>query len=257
MRGFFNRLNRVLPQRASPLFVEVEARVPDGARIYAIGDVHGRLDLLEHSLARIKSHEEARPIGQTMTVMLGDTVDRGLDSRGVVARLIEESRVRPMLFIAGNHEAYMLKTFSEPSSAPQWLAAGGRETLYSYGVSVPAKIDRYNAHTIIADARSKVPQKHLDFLATFTPYAVIGDYAFVHAGIRPGITLVDQTFSDLTTIRDPFLAYRLPHDHIVVHGHTPVSTPDFRTNRINIDTGAYLTGNLTCLVLEGAERYVL
>lgn len=233
------------------------AKVHDGVRVYVIGDIHGRADLLAQTLARIDTNEAMHPVAHCITVFLGDYVDRGLRSREVIDQLIERQQKGRVVMLRGNHDDSMLRALHDMDVALRWLAAGGRETLYAYGVTVPIDIDRDSIHTVMAVAAKQIPTRHTAFLEKLLPYAVIGDYAFVHAGVRPGIALEHQTPDDLMSIRQPFLDCDMPHDFVIVHGHTPVTTPDFRLNRINIDTGAYITGNLTCLVLEDDRRFVL
>lgn len=233
------------------------ARVPDGVRVYVIGDIHGRADLLEQTFARIDANEAGHPLKHNITVLLGDYVDRGLRSREVVDQLIKRQMKRCVVMLRGNHDDSMLRALRDMDVALRWLAAGGRETLHAYGIAVPVNIDRDSVHSVMALAVKEIPADHIVFLERLRPYVTIGDYAFVHAGIRPGIPLESQSTLDLISIRQPFLDCVLPHDFMIVHGHTPVSRPDFRSNRINVDTGAYITGKLTCLVLEEDRHFIL
>ncbi|HBF31084.1 metallophosphoesterase [Rhizobium sp.] len=235
----------------------VMARVPDGVRVYAVGDIHGRADLLMQTFVRIDAYEAAHPANYSITVFLGDYVDRGLRSREVLDQLIERQLYRRVVALRGNHDDCMMRALHDMDVALRWMAAGGRETLHAYGVTVPVDVDRDSIHTVMALAVKLLPVRHKAFLERLLPYATIGDYAFIHAGIRPGIALENQSPDDLMSIRQPFLDCVTPHDFVIVHGHTPVSAPDFRPNRINIDTGAYITGNLTCLILEEDRQFVL
>lgn len=232
-------------------------RVPDGVRVYAIGDIHGRADLLAQTFAAVDEDETARPVDHAITVLLGDYVDRGLQSREVIDLVIERSQRRHVLAMRGNHDDDMLRALFDADVALRWLSVGGRETLHAYDVAVSANTNRDNIHTVMASAASRIPDSHIAYLETLLPFATIGDYAFVHAGIRPGTPLGDQSAADLLSIRQPFLDCISQHDFVVVHGHTPVNAPDFRTNRINIDTGAYITGKLTCLILEEDRQFIL
>lgn len=257
MRNLIRRLSNAFPRRRASESTAAPASVPEGTRAYVVGDIHGRADLLAQTFAKIDACDAERPVERSVTVLLGDYVDRGLQSRGVLDILVEQSQRREIVAICGNHEEYMLRAFHQPDTALKWLAAGGRETLYSYDISVPMTVNIDSIRHIMEDARERIPDEHLEFLGSLLLYSTIGDYGFVHAGVRPGIVLDEQSPSDLMTIRQPFLSYRRPHDFVIVHGHTPVSEPEILSNRINIDTGAYITGVLTCLVLEDDRRMLL
>lgn len=257
IRKLFDRFARRSPAGGDVLHCAASAQVPDGVRVYAIGDIHGRADLLAQTFARIDADEARRPVDRSITVLLGDYIDRGLQSRQVIDLILERAARRYVVAVQGNHDAYMLRALTDPDAALKWLANGGRETLYSYDIVVPGDVNRDTIHAVMAQAGERIPASHKAFLETLLPSATIGDYAFVHAGLRPGVALEDQLPDELMTIRQPFLDYAQPHDFLIVHGHTPVKAPDFRMNRINIDTGAYITGNLTCLVLEANGQFVL
>ncbi len=232
--------------------------VPEGTRVYAIGDIHGRLDLLDELLERIDADHVARGGGPAQLIFLGDLIDRGPDSAGVVTRAMHVAAALPATrFLMGNHEEVLLKVLDGDERALRFFCrVGGRETILSYGIDV----ETYNALTyeeLLAAFPPLVPAKHRDFIAGFSDVVVIGDYAFVHAGIRPGTLLADQTTGDLRWIREPFLDHAGAHEKIIVHGHTITADVDTRQNRIGIDTGAYVTGRLTALALEGAERWHL
>ncbi len=235
--------------------------IPAGQAAYAIGDVHGRLDLLEDLLSRISRDARRHEADELRhLVLLGDYIDRGPESRGVVERLLDE----PMpgfagTYLMGNHEEAMLAFLDGLSDGLDWLSFGGLETLLSYGVplrSLPrSKDDASLLRRALAEA---VPQSHLEFLRRCTLHHGIGDYLFVHAGVRPGVPLERQAAADLMWIRDDFLRSRVPlPGRIVVHGHTICDLPQNREHRINIDTGAFVSGRLTCLVLRGSERRFL
>ncbi|NKJ40314.1 metallophosphoesterase family protein [Rhizobium sp. SG570] len=257
IRKLIDRVGKRLPGQQGAISSRKVARVPDGVRVYVIGDIHGRADLLAQTFARIDAHEAAHPVEQSITVFLGDYVDRGLRSREVIDQLIERQQNPRVVALRGNHDVSMLRALLDMDVALRWLATGGRETLHAYGIVVPVDVDHDTIHTVIGLAVKRIPASHKAFLERLLPYATIGDYAFLHAGIRPGIALENQSLDDLVAIRQPFLDCAAPHDFMIVHGHTPVSAPDFRPNRINIDTGAYITGNLTCLVLEEDRQFVL
>lgn len=235
------------------------ARLPEGRRVYAIGDVHGRLDLLTDLLRRIEVDDAARPAAETEIVMLGDLIDRGAASAGVIEYL---RAFRPdfarFRFVMGNHEEIMLTSLDDDGGDPHrggWLTYGGEETLASYGV--PDRLLALPGPALVAALHHYVPRAHLDFLRGFEDRVTIGDYVFVHAGIRPGVPLADQISADLRWIRRDFLDDRRAHGFTVVHGHTISPEPDFRANRIGIDTGAYRTGVLTALGLEADVTWTI
>jgi len=232
--------------------------VPAGLRIYAIGDVHGRLDLLLDLLSHIRTDNSARENAQIHIVMLGDLIDRGPQSAQVVNFLIRsQPAFATMHFIMGNHEEVMLRSLAEGADprATGWLDYGGRETLESYGV--PAEAMDLSGWQLSEEIRRYVPSEHLSFMAGFVDHVMFGEYLMVHAGIRPGVPLKDQRRKDLRWIREPFLLDDTDHGFIVVHGHTISADVEFKPNRIGIDTGAYRTGTLTALGLEGDERWLV
>ena len=224
-------------------------------RIYAIGDIHGRADLLVDAIARIDDDLARRPIRHAIEVYLGDYVDRGPDSKTVIdllsVRLVKNSAV----CLRGNHEALMEDFLRDPANRDPWLQLGGMQTLASYGVGL-----RPRSETEI-DTRRRFwrafPRAHEIFLQCLRYSFCCGDFLFVHAGIRPGIPIRQQNFHDLLWIRDEFLKSSRDHGKFIVHGHTPVPHPDIRRNRMNIDTGAWQTGTLTCVAIEGSAILVL
>ncbi|HYC02027.1 MAG TPA: metallophosphoesterase family protein [Azospirillaceae bacterium] len=234
-------------------------RIPAGQRIYAVGDVHGRLDLLDRLLARIAEDIEAAPKLAHTLVMLGDYVDRGLESAGVIERL---SAPPPpgigLVCLKGNHEEVMLRFLDDLSVGPGWMRFGGLAALASYGVRRPDGLSEEEWLQLAQEElRRRLPPHHLAFLRHLRLHLAVGDYLFVHAGVRPGVPLADQTAEDLLWIRDDFLKSEAELGHVVVHGHTVSTAPEFRRNRIGIDTGAFASGLLTCLVLEGEERRII
>jgi serine/threonine protein phosphatase 1 len=238
----------------TPAKKKAKPRTPVGERIYAVGDIHGRADLLAALLARIDSDLNVRPIGNSAQVFLGDYIDRGPNSRQVLDLLIERQRQHNVLCLKGNHEVYAVQALSEPSVLPEWLKMGGIATLVSYGVKRPARDDDPQAQREASAAfRRALPDSHLHFLLHLAPSFSHGDYFFAHAGVRPEVPLQQQHERDLLWIRDDFLLHEEDFGKVVVHGHTPAPEPDIRPNRINIDTGAYATGRLTCLVLENDQ----
>lgn len=233
-------------------------RVPPGCRVYAVGDIHGRADLLDRLLARLEADAGRRRPERVVMVFLGDYVDRGPDSRAVVERLMAGPPAAgalagaEWLCLKGNHEQFMVRFLSEPSVGPAWLWNGGLATVQSYA-TIPDGQEGDVAALQLLLSRA-LPPAHLRFLSRLPLLHVEGDYVFVHAGIRPGVALDDQDPTDLMWIRDDFLFDPTPLEKVVVHGHTVVPVPEIRPNRIDIDTGAYASGLLTALVLEGSER---
>jgi serine/threonine protein phosphatase 1 len=235
--------------------MSVTLPVPD--RLYVIGDIHGRADLLDRMILNIRHDLEVNPAGNCLTVTLGDYVDRGPDSRTVVERLIINPFPTKFIALKGNHEALLETFLSDASVADQWRRIGGLETLHSYGVNV-GKLMRgkdYEAGAITF--RALLPQTHLEFFASLKTSLTVGRYFLCHAGVRPGIPLTQQREDDLLWIRDEFLHSEADFGKIVVHGHTPTEEPEIFANRINIDTGAFMTGRLTCAVLEAGRVRLL
>lgn len=222
-------------------------RIPDDLRIYAIGDIHGRADLLSEILDGIAADERRLPkIAETRLVFLGDYVDRGPASRQVIDILETglPSGCRP-IYLKGNHEDMLLKALISPAGQEIWLANGGEATLRSYGI---------HRHHVPSSEVIEAFGPHRRFFDGLTLTHEVGDYLFVHAGVRPGVALGSQRPNDLMWIRHDFLGHNGDLGRIVVHGHTPTSSPEVRPNRIGIDTGAWMTGALTALRLEGEER---
>jgi serine/threonine protein phosphatase 1 len=228
-------------------------RVLEGVRVYAIGDIHGRVDLLDAAIERIDADLAAKPVPHSIEVFLGDYVDRGPASRQVLDRLVTRKRTRPVVFLKGNHETLMTDFLSNPRILDDWQRLGGLETLMSYGVTPTVDADAATQARFAAAFRQALPETHRKFLADLKSTFTCGDFFFVHAGVRPGIPLANQREEDLLWIRHDFLSCEKDFGKIIVHGHTPVSKPEIRPNRINIDTGAYATGQLTCLMLEADE----
>jgi serine/threonine protein phosphatase 1 len=228
-------------------------RIPEGRRIYAVGDVHGRADLLGPLLARIDADLIAHPIAQSVQVFLGDYIDRGPHSREVLDLLIARRRRHMMLCLKGNHETYAARFLSDPSVLSDWKHIGGVNTLLSYGVNPSASENPRAQYEASAAFRQALPDSHRRFIHGLALSFTCGDFFFAHAGVRPGIPLRQQSRQDLIWIREEFLLHEEDFGKVVVHGHTPAREPEIRPNRINIDTGAYATGRLTCLVLEGDQ----
>ncbi len=232
--------------------------LPEGHRVYAIGDIHGRLDLLDDLIARIDADDSARGDTETTLIFLGDLVDRGPDSAGVVERLRHLASERPgARFLLGNHEEVFLLTIAgDERAARLFCRIGGRETAISYGIA-PDVYEQLSYVEIADRLQALVPTSHRDFLGAFEDLIVLGDYAFAHAGVRPGTLLESQTTEDLRWIREPFLDHRGALEKTVVHGHTIRAEVEMLPHRIGIDTGGYASGTLTALGLEGEERWLV
>ena len=232
--------------------------MPRGYRAYAIGDVHGRLDLLDQILQLIEEDVELDPARKSLLIFLGDLVDRGPDSQAVVERLrtYRHHRLQPH-FLAGNHEEVLLRLLAgERGILDSWLKYGGGECLRSYGVD-PASLPGLGERAALDCVRKAIPVSHSQFIGSFADTLKLGDYLFVHAGIRPGIDLSLQSQTDLRWIRSPFLECEDDHGMIVVHGHTISERVDDRGNRIGLDTGAYRSDVLTAIALEEDRRWII
>jgi serine/threonine protein phosphatase 1 len=225
-------------------------RVPEGVRIYAIGDIHGRADLLERMLNRIDADLVSNPVRIGIQVFLGDYIDRGPASREVLDRLVARNGSCRSVFLKGNHEGYLTGFLANPTILEDWQRYGGLETLMSYGIIPSINANAATRAQLAAALDQALPESHRRFIGNLKSSFTCGDYFFAHAGVRPGVPLAKQREEDLLWIRQDFLLYEEDFSKIVVHGHTPVPQPDVRPNRINIDTGAFATGQLTCLILE-------
>src|SRR6516164_7021818 len=243
--------------RETPPPVAITRRVPNGTRVYCVGDIHGRDDLLEKMAERGTADMEGRSFDQVVTVFLGDYVDRSFGSMRVLERLSGSEWPTPVIALAGNHEELLVTFLKDENVLEIWRHLGGVETLYSYGVEVGPSIVKREFKKIQTEFAKRLPDHHRHFLETLKTSVAIGDYFFCHAGVRPGVPLNRQHRDDLLNIRDPFLFSEVEHGKLVVHGHTPSVAPEIRPNRIGIDTAAYATNRLTCLVLEADERRFL
>jgi len=230
--------------------------VPAGVRVYAIGDIHGRLDLLDALHKQIIADAATAEAQRNVIVYLGDYVDRGLDSKTVLERMVNDHPPGfEKVHLKGNHEAIMLDFLEDSSIGKKWLAIGGNATLLSYGVKQPSgRGTAEEFENVQEDLMSKLPPAHLAFLESLKLTHTIGDYQFVHAGVRPGRSLSRQVERDLIWIREPFLSSPTWHGKVIVHGHSTEWEPDVYDNRIGIDTAAYASGRLTSLVLWDEER---
>lgn len=241
--------DRTPPRPASP---------GEGRRVYAIGDVHGCRDLLDRLVDAILQDNSVRGDGaEVHIVLLGDLVDRGPDSAGVVAKVMAMAERWPHLeCLMGNHEEVFLSALSGEKRALRVFREMGRATLLSYGIDAEL-IDTGEDRALHEAMLAQVPERHRDFLAARPDSLVLGDYCFVHAGIQPGVPLEEQDGRDMRWIRRPFLRSRLQHSHMIVHGHSITAEVDQAASRIGIDTGAYASGHLTAVGLEGTDRWFL
>ena len=258
LRTLFRRPVETGP--AEPAVAGQYPRVPPGVCVYAIGDIHGRADLLE-DLHRIiaEDAEQLTPGTDKLVIYLGDYVDRGLESRQVIEILLHDQLPGfQAVHLMGNRDAWLLSFLIDAQVGPSWLRYGGDVTLFSYGVRVSQDEDDPKSFEMLQTAlRAKIPQDHVDFLRHLELSFQTGDYLFVHAGIRPGVPIAQQMADDVLWIREPFLSWKQDFGKIIVHGHTIEPEPVIRRNRIGIDTGACYTGRLTCLVLEEGNRRFL
>ena len=234
-------------------------QVPEGQRVYAVGDIHGRLDLLEALHGLIAEDAAQAPDRSKTIIYLGDYIDRGLESQGVIDRLLGAplEDVTPV-FLLGNHEDTMLNFLDDHRVGESWFQFGGDATLYSYGVPLSGPLsDQRTMIEAQLNLREMMPESHVAFLRGLVTHYRLGDYFFAHAGIRPGVSLDKQNRQDLIWIREEFLDSTAAHGSMVVHGHSISLQVEDLPNRINIDTGAYATNVLTCLVVEGKNHWLL
>lgn len=232
------------------------AAIPAGQRIYAVGDVHGRADLFTALCEAIDADDAGREQAESTVVLLGDLIDRGPDSAGVIAAARAWQQRRRLRILMGNHEEMFLDSLEDIEVLRPFLRFGGRETVLSYGIDRGAYVAA-ELPECLEMIRAAVPPEDLAFIRSFEDTVQLGDYLFVHAGVRPGVPLADQTRQDLRWIREPFLSHPESHGLVVVHGHTIFEAPDIRHNRIGIDTGAWTSGRLTALGLEGTRRWLI
>ena len=235
----------------------MELKIPDQvSRLYVIGDIHGRLDLLDR-IAQAIGEDVARYGDDALTVTLGDYVDRGPSSRGVIDRLIGNPFPTPHVALKGNHEQILEAFLADPNVADHWRRLGGLETLHSFGIPVQDMMAGRNYAEASRRLNEALTAGHRAFLQSLKTSFSYGRYFMCHAGVRPGVPLDRQRDEDLLWIRDEFLLSAKDFGKIVVHGHTPTEAPEVRPNRINIDTGAFASGCLTCVVLdERGHRFI-
>jgi serine/threonine protein phosphatase 1 len=246
----------------TPAVVTRATRAPDGQCIYAIGDIHGRRDLLEKLIEQIEADTASLPEGtKKVLVFLGDYIDRGLQSKDVIDFLMSDRMLSfERVFLMGNHEEALLRFRNEVGFGKQWVRYGGAETLYSYGLQPPNSRMALNSHEAMeavqrawdkvwTDFRNRLPDAHLKFYQNLQHYFVAGDYLFVHAGLRPGASLENQTVRDMLWIREEFLEAEEQFPQVVVHGHTPADGVFRDDRRIGLDTGAFISGKLSAVRL--------
>lgn len=256
MIGFFRKLLQSGQTETIPA-----PAIPTGERVFAIGDIHGRADLLRAMITAIEDQDRQRGPARTSIILLGDLIDRGPDSAGVLAlaRAWRDRRAamgQDLHILMGNHEEMLLDSLDRVEVLRHFVQHGGKETILSFGVSEQAYTEA-TWEELQVILREAIAQEWVDFIKGFGAMVRIGDYAFVHAGIHPGHPLADQRESDLRWIREPFLSSPVSHGAVVVHGHTIADAPAIHPNRIGLDTGAYASGQLTALMIEDTHRWFL
>jgi serine/threonine protein phosphatase 1 len=224
---------------------------PEGMLLYAVGDIHGRSDCLRRAHDLIDRDIAARgDRDRALEIYIGDYVDRGPDSKGVIDLLIARSTAASTVALKGNHEIVMESFLRGQTPFEDWRRLGGLETILSYGVDARGLLKKGGVQP--RDLAERVPESHLRFISSLRSVYAVGGYCFAHAGIRPGVALERQSIADLAWIRDDFLTFTGHFGFIVIHGHTPVTSIDFLSNRINIDTGAYMSNRLSILRIDRA-----
>jgi len=237
---------RSSPPRGKP-------KLPDGVRIYAITDIHGCAHQLKQMLRVIDADVAHSRPRYAIEVFMGDYIDRGPDSRLTLDILIDRSRRGNAVFLKGNHEAFLASVLRDPSRLTDWLRVGGLQTLMSYGLAPSPDPQDEEQRTLVRELALAIPPRQYQFLSKLRLTFTCGDFFFVHAGVRPGVALSKQQEADLLWIREEFLQSQENFGKYIVHGHTPVRSPELLANRANIDTGAYATGNLTLMTIQGSS----
>lgn len=254
----FRRFARRAADQPAKTLEERLFSLPPGERIYAVGDIHGRAYLLDKMLEAIARDAAASTETKICEVFLGDYVDRGAQSRAVIERLLAPSpHGHRRICLRGNHEETLLRFLNEPEILRDWASFGGYATLASYGIALPTSMTPTTPFQLRDALREAMPDAHLAFLQGLKLSHTRGDYFFVHAGIQPGVAIADQTPAACLWIREPFLSHRGYFSHYVVHGHSPVASPQLLTNRANLDVSEAKTPSLSCLVIEGNTRRIL
>jgi serine/threonine protein phosphatase 1 len=229
------------------------AYISDTTRLYVIGDIHGRADLLDQIAEKIGLDMRQYPGPECLTITLGDYIDRGPDSRGVLDRLARNPFPTSYVALRGNHEELFESFMQDPSTGYHWRRLGALETIHSYRVPVSALMTGHGFEEARKALKLAVPNEHLRFLGSLKASLTIGKFFLCHACVRPGVALERQKIDDLLWIREEFLTSTMNFGKVVIHGHSPNEWPEVRPNRINIDTGAFATGRLTCLVVENGR----
>ncbi len=230
--------------------------VPAGTRYYAIGDIHGRLDLFKALIKAVEADDAEAGEAESHVILLGDLVDRGDDSAGVIARARKWQKKRSVRILAGNHEEMFLEAFDDIDVLRHFLKHGGRETILSYDIT-PKKFNAMSLDELFKALPEIVPAEERAYVEAFEEMIIAGDYLFVHAGIDPARPIEEQKRSDMLWIRDRFLRHQGGFGKVVVHGHTIFPNVMDNGHRIGVDTGAFRSGVLTALVLEGTEKRIL
>lgn len=232
--------------------------MPDGMRAYVVGDIHGRAKLLQKMLAAIAFDARERPTDQVFEIFLGDYIDRGMQSREVIELLLAPPpKNHKRICLLGNHEEALLKFLQDPNILRGWANFGGYATLASYGIAIPSSMSPANLVAVRDALLRSLPPTHLNFIQGLRLFYTLGDYLFVHAGINPGTSLGEQKQEHMLWIRDAFLNHKGFFEQYVVHGHSPVTEPDIRDNRANLDVSDAPVDSLCCLMLESIDRRVI
>lgn len=245
-----------------PAANEERPRSSEGLRLYAIGDIHGRIDLLTEMLGLISRDNQTRPAVPTQIVMIGDYIDRGSDSAAVCQLMVRLAQQPHVHCLRGNHEQMLLSILAgDYESVRFWLQNGGDAAALSWGIDPAlidlATVDVSSGGAVVDELRAAIPADVQEWLKSLKTTHVVGDYLFVHAGVRPGVSLQDQKTEDMLWIRRSFLECDQPFSHYVIHGHSQSGSPDARENRAGIDTGAYRSGVLTAIGIFGDERWFI
>jgi serine/threonine protein phosphatase 1 len=249
LRKFFTSASS--PAMDTPVFA-----APPGVRIYAVGDIHGKVKLLERMLEAIAQDAAARPCPRVFEIFLGDYVDRGPHSREVIDCLIAPRTTdHERICLMGNHEEALLRFLNDPRAMRDWANFGGYATLASYGIPIPEVVTPATLAELRARFELRLPLEHRRFLEQLSLSYQLGDYFFVHAGVMPGLPFEAQKPNHMLWIREPFLSFAGYYPGYVVHGHTPLEKPELKANRANIDVSGADIDSLCCLVIEGTERH--
>lgn len=250
---FLSMLTRRFRRSRAPEFA-----LPEGVRVYAVGDIHGKADLTRAMQAAIVRHAQAHPCARIIEVYLGDYIDRGLESREVIECLLTPPAPgHERVCLMGNHEETLLNFLEDPEVLRTWSQHGGYATLSSYGVNIPLEMKPSTLMDLHRAFRERFPTEHEQFIRSLDYRFEIGGYYFVHAGVRPGYGLDEQTPSDLLWIREPFTSYKGMFEKYIVHGHTPLVAPEVLPHRADLDVSDAPSDQLCCLIVEGTGKEVM